>query len=156
MNEVFFKNEDIGYGFTLNSSFREITAEERKMYNIADNITTYLLNEKEGVELIVALDGRYMENDIDGFYEVCKRNMVNFGYQPINEEVVDSLVGMKKHARKLLCKTPDGRLQVSYFIQLSDAVNGAYALGCITANPTQDHGKEEGYINEMLSTWKYL
>ena len=156
IGETFFVNKEIGYGFRLTSRFRELSPEEKARFNIGNNITTYLINESENLEMMISFDGFYMDNNLESFYEFCKNNMINYGYQVVSEEKLISAMGLRKEAYKLLSKTPDGILQVSYFMVLTDLSERGYGLGCITANPKQDHDVIEGYIVAMINNWEYV
>ena len=151
-----FKNEEVGYSFKLNSDFREITPEERVRANIDNNTPTVLISKSQNILIKISLDGFYPYNNLNEFYETCKKNMIDYGYQVISEEYFKSTEGLQKEAYKLLAKHPQGPLQVSYFMQLSDNTDKGYAMGCITSNPKEDHGVEESYIIEMINNWEYI
>ena len=154
MNENLFINE-IGFSFKLNSRFREITQEERKKFNVSNQLINYLINESQGLEILISFDGFYFENNLEEFYKSCKKYMINSGFQCINEERFISTTGLHKEAYKIFSKIPDGRFQVSYFLRLTDLTSKGYGFGCITANPSKDHDIVEGYIIEMINNWGY-
>ena len=33
---------------------------------------------------------------------------------------------------------------------------GYYGYGCITANPEEDHGIEDNYVQDIINSWKYI
>jgi len=156
LTQTDFTNNEIGYAFKLDSRFRELSKEEKAKYNISNNITTYLLNESQGLEMMISFDGFYQSNNLEEFYNLFNNNMINNNFQIINEEKFVSTQGINKTAFKLLSKTPSGRLQVSYFMTLTDNTEKGTGFGCITANPRQDHDVIEGYIIEVLNNWYYI